>query len=155
LLVLQLAAGGWSRLEQHDSAAALAWFAEALQAARGDPALELTGRMRVRAVSEHCPGLLGLWPHPGAVKQVEFSADGHRLLAVCEQTQGKKTQGTLVVWDVRAGKRLAGHDHPGTVTHAALAPDGARVAWLDTEGAVWLAGVGGGKPRRLALAEGL
>jgi WD40 repeat protein/serine/threonine protein kinase/lipoprotein NlpI len=142
-LVQQYVGNGERLVEEGDLAAALAWFAEALDRDRGDPDREEVHRIRLASIFREYPRLANVWHGPALGGQQEFaqsmiSADGRRLLAIDKEGRAR-------VWDVRKQQPFTPPlADSGAVTYGLLSPDG-RVAFTgsrDRGGRWWDAETG-------------
>ena len=74
------------------------------------------------------PWVVRALSHPAALQQVQMSADGKQLLAVCDNHH-------VYLWDLATGLPLvAGLNHPQGVSAANLSPDGGRIATAQVDG---------------------
>jgi WD40 repeat protein/serine/threonine protein kinase/tetratricopeptide (TPR) repeat protein len=85
--------------------------------------------------------------HGGAIRHVEFSPDGRQLA-----TAGN--DGTVQVWDVDGGTRLAALAHPAPVTLARFSPDGRWLATACEDAGVRVWDVATGRPLTPPLRHG-
>jgi WD40 repeat protein len=113
-------ASGTRLLHDGDLAAALPWFAEAVQTDL--PERRDTHRTRFFNVWRSTPRPVLLWRHGDGISQLAVSPDGRRAVS-------GSADGTVQVWDLQAGKPFAGPFRlDGAVMSVALSPDGRRVA---------------------------
>ena len=126
-------ANGIRLLDQGDPAAALAWFAEALQRDRPDPQVQAMHQARMAATLRACPRLLGLWPFPEGVTSLSCGPDGSRVLAV---TAG----GTAFLLKIDLDGRETAPQRLGKnkVNDARFSPDGSTLATAGADGQVVL-----------------
>ena len=109
------------------------------------------------------PRPVDLTPKPGRTADIDGAAitpDGRTVVAALQAPEGRGSRHRIVSIDVATGTHTVLRDEPG-VDHStpAISPDGASLAYLravkptpegptDTE--VWVGGIAGGTPRRLA-----
>ncbi|MHB8522857.1 MAG: WD40 repeat domain-containing serine/threonine-protein kinase [Limisphaerales bacterium] len=133
-----LVADGTHALQNGDLVGALPMFVEALRLDNGDKARMETDRLRVGLVLSQCPKLVRLWSLGGEISDVEFSADGRRVV-IGERYGGARvfdaTTGEPV--SPKLGQFLA-------LESACFSPDGRRILTVsqDQSAALWDAASG-------------
>jgi WD40 repeat protein/serine/threonine protein kinase/tetratricopeptide (TPR) repeat protein len=125
-------ANGNRLLDEGDWTGALVYYAEALNRAKGDPALEEPNRLRLSAGLRVVPRLARLWFHDDEVRQALFSPEG-RLVAAVVANQ------TLRLWDVVTGHERPLSPRPSGVIRASFSPDGRLLiaCGAEKEAKVW------------------
>jgi WD40 repeat protein/serine/threonine protein kinase len=77
-------------------------------------------------------------PHTVYLTAIAFTPDGERLVAGAASQKGLfLSPPTVLVWDVKTGKRLLGLSHPGGVLSVAVSPDGRAIASAAFDLRVW------------------
>jgi hypothetical protein len=123
-------ANGTRLLEDGDSLAALGWFARALDLVRDEPEKALVHRLRLQSVLHHCPKLLQMWFHTGAVNSAVFSPDG-ALVATANWAD------TAHLWDAATRQEVCPPlSHGGMTDHVAFSPDGQWLVSVGRGGAI-------------------
>ncbi|MHB8520060.1 MAG: protein kinase domain-containing protein, partial [Limisphaerales bacterium] len=133
-----LVADGTQALQRGDLVGALPMFVEALRLDEGDKARMETDRLRVGLVLSQCPKRVQLWSLGGEVRDVEFSANGQRVVIA-------QRDGLVQVFDVATGKPVSPLiNHLWYLETASLSPDGRRIltASQDQSVSLWDAATG-------------
>jgi WD40 repeat protein len=108
---------------------ALLWYNRAWEADHGHG--EAAGhRLRLAAILERCPRLVGVCFHTRRLLDATVDPAGRRILT--------RTEGHAFLWDPQRSEMLAELRHEGGVHHAALAGDGKQVATAGKDGQVRL-----------------
>jgi len=155
-LVRLKVAAGWQMVEQGQWFDALAPFAEALEADKGDVRREEAHRTRIAMLLQNGPHLERMWFPGGPLTHIELSPDGKRVLTATASWQGHTNLAAAQIWDLATGTALSPPMfHAARINIAAFSPDGTRVvtASEDKTAQVWEAATGGalGPPLRHSM----
>jgi WD40 repeat protein len=127
-------------IEAGDLIGSLPWLAEALRECGHAGVDETPHRVRIAAVLEKCPRIVGLWLQPTAVNYAAFSPDGNRVITALKD-------GRATVWDPRTSTvQLELVGHRGEVETATFSPDGRRILTASLDGTAQLWDSASGEP---------
>jgi eukaryotic-like serine/threonine-protein kinase len=120
-------ANGAQLINHGDFLGTLAWFADALRLAEGDPRGEEIARSRLISTLARCPSLTQVVFHDECVADARFSLDGGRIVTASADK-------TARVWDAHTGQPItAPLQHKGLPFHASFSADGRRVLTLSRD----------------------
>jgi WD40 repeat protein len=120
-------------MEMGDLSASLVYFAQAQQQSRQTPAQGLAPQLRFGAAYAHCAKIEQLWSGLGDVFDVDFSADGRRVLAL-------ERHGKARVFSTIDGEGVSPPFGPDqAMWRGGFSPDGERVVTASEDGTacVW------------------